>query len=35
MPINGKDTIVRASDGIHLNEPGSNLLAGRLWSYQS
>jgi hypothetical protein len=27
MPINGKETIVRASDGIHLNEPGSKLLA--------
>ena len=27
MKINGKETIVRASDGIHLNEPGSKLLA--------
>ena len=28
MPVNGADTIVRASDGIHLNETGANLLAG-------
>ncbi len=28
MPIDGKDTIVRESDGIHLNEAGSRLLAG-------
>jgi lysophospholipase L1-like esterase len=28
MPVNGTDTIVRASDGIHLNETGANLLAG-------
>src|SRR5262249_53076949 len=27
MKINGKETIVRASDGIHLNEPGSKFLA--------
>jgi len=28
MPVDGTDTIVRASDGIHLNETGANLLAG-------
>ena len=27
MPIDGRDTIVRESDGIHLNEAGSALLA--------
>lgn len=27
MPVGGTDTIVRASDGIHLNEAGSSLLA--------
>jgi lysophospholipase L1-like esterase len=28
MPIGGVQTIVRQSDGIHLNDAGSNLLAG-------
>ena len=28
MKINGSQTIVRESDGIHLNEAGSSLLAG-------
>jgi hypothetical protein len=28
MPIDGKETIVRESDGIHLNDAGSELLAG-------
>jgi lysophospholipase L1-like esterase len=28
MPIGGVDTIVRESDGVHLNEAGSKLLAG-------
>jgi lysophospholipase L1-like esterase len=28
MKINGTETIVRRSDGIHLNEAGSELLAG-------
>jgi hypothetical protein len=28
MPVNGHQTIVRESDGIHLNEAGSSLLAG-------
>ena len=28
MSINGSQTIVRQSDGIHLNEAGSSLLAG-------
>ncbi len=28
MSINGKQTIVRQADGIHLNNAGSNLLAG-------
>jgi lysophospholipase L1-like esterase len=27
MPVKGVDTIVREPDGIHLNGPGSNLLA--------
>ncbi len=27
IPINGKDTIVRMSDGIHLNEDGSSVAA--------
>jgi hypothetical protein len=27
MPIDGRETIVRESDGIHLNEEGSALLA--------
>jgi lysophospholipase L1-like esterase len=27
MPVDGRDTIVRESDGIHLNEAGSELLA--------
>jgi hypothetical protein len=27
MPINGKPTIVRQSDGIHLNDAGSALAA--------
>jgi hypothetical protein len=30
MPIDGHDTIVRESDGIHLNEAGSSLLADRV-----
>ena len=30
MPVNGRDTIVRESDGIHLNGDGSKLLADRL-----
>ena len=28
MSIHGSQTIVRESDGIHLNEAGSSLLAG-------
>jgi lysophospholipase L1-like esterase len=28
MPIDGEETIVRESDGIHLNDAGSELLAG-------
>ena len=28
MPLNGTETIVRQSDGIHLNDPGSSYLAG-------
>jgi hypothetical protein len=28
MPVNGAQTIVRAADGIHLNDAGSSLLAG-------
>ncbi len=28
MPINGRSTIVRMPDGIHLNEAGSGLAAG-------
>jgi hypothetical protein len=28
MPIDGRDTIVRRPDGIHLNEAGSRLAAG-------
>ncbi len=27
MTIDGKQTIVRQADGIHLNDAGSNLLA--------
>ena len=27
MPIDGEDTIVRESDGIHLNDRGSELAA--------
>ena len=27
IPIDGKDTIVRESDGIHLNEDGSSVAA--------
>jgi lysophospholipase L1-like esterase len=27
MPVDGRDTIIRESDGIHLNEAGSSLLA--------
>ena len=27
MPIDGEETIVRESDGIHLNEAGSALAA--------
>src|SRR3954464_15650285 len=30
MKIDGKETIVRASDGIHLNEPGSKVQAQNL-----
>jgi hypothetical protein len=30
MSIGGRDTIVRQSDGIHLNEAGSSLLADRV-----
>jgi hypothetical protein len=30
MPIDGRDTIVRESDGIHLNEAGSSVLADRV-----
>ncbi|MEA2410160.1 MAG: uncharacterized protein QOC77_721 [Thermoleophilaceae bacterium] len=30
MPIHGADTIVRESDGIHLNEAGSSYLADQL-----
>ena len=30
MPVDGKETIVRAPDGIHLNERGSRLLAAML-----
>jgi lysophospholipase L1-like esterase len=28
MSVNGQQTIVREADGVHLNEAGSNLLAG-------
>jgi lysophospholipase L1-like esterase len=28
MPVKGVDTIVRESDGVHLNDAGSQLLAG-------
>jgi lysophospholipase L1-like esterase len=28
MPVEGKQTIVRQADGIHLNDAGSSLLAG-------
>jgi len=28
MPLNGTETIVRESDGIHLNDAGSDYLAG-------
>ena len=27
MSVNGRQTIVRESDGIHLNEAGSGVLA--------
>ncbi len=27
MSVDGKQTIVREADGIHLNEPGSSYLA--------
>ena len=27
MPIDGEDTIVRESDGIHLNDAGPELAA--------
>jgi hypothetical protein len=28
MNVGGRQTIVRQSDGIHLNDTGSSLLAG-------
>jgi uncharacterized protein len=28
MPVDGRDTIVRDADGIHLNEAGAEILAG-------
>jgi hypothetical protein len=28
MPVNGRPTIVRQADGIHLNQVGARLLAG-------
>jgi hypothetical protein len=28
MPVDGRQTIIRQADGIHLNDAGSNLLAG-------
>ncbi|HEU4975365.1 MAG TPA: hypothetical protein VFT50_09770 [Baekduia sp.] len=30
MPVNGKETIVRESDGIHLNQTGAGLMADDL-----
>ena len=27
MPVDGRDTIVREADGIHLNDNGAQLLA--------
>ena len=27
MPVDGRDTIVRQPDGIHLNDTGARLLA--------
>jgi hypothetical protein len=27
MPVNGEDTIVRQSDGIHLNQAGASIAA--------
>ncbi len=30
MDVEGQQTIVRQADGIHLNEAGSNVLAGRV-----
>ena len=27
MPVDGRETIVRDADGIHLNEAGADLLA--------
>jgi hypothetical protein len=30
MPVGGKETIVRESDGIHLNEAGAKLLAKQM-----
>ena len=30
MPINGRNTIVRMPDGIHLNETGSELAANTI-----
>lgn len=35
MPVNGTQTIVREADGIHLNDAGSQLLAGTLLSWIS
>ena len=33
MTINGEPTIVRESDGIHLNDAGSQLAAKLVLSY--
>ena len=30
MPVDGSESIVRAPDGIHLNEKGAKLLATSL-----
>ena len=32
MKVGGQQTIVRQADGIHLNDAGSNLLAGLVLS---
>lgn len=35
MPVGGSETIVRESDGIHLNDAGSSLLAGTVLAAMS